>query len=295
ADFDAIMKTVAELTAHRTDGIAAWMKTAAEPVLREYAARFLGQGDRFHNIRDLDRLRVEVARVTLEDVQAKISAAQEPAPPPPLTLEDVIAAVKSIAVVKVVKFDARAAVPVADAVSGRWYLVRGCIAMASPQRDEKQRTFILEHGTPLGVGYLKDDVTPLLATPCDVVDGASKNTPPEAQPPQTDENGNVITTQGMEPSLPRKVGEAAKPTGVVPVWFLGHHKRAKKALEFFQSLSSQGDAFGVALCGKTPETEKLKAFTFTGYDTGAPVPVETAAKTVGSAVWDHFGTLVKGL
>jgi hypothetical protein len=271
------------------------MKTADEPTLREYATRFPGQGDRFHNIRDLDRLRVEVARVTLEDVQAKIAAAQEPVPPPALTLEDVVAAVKSIAVVKVVKFHARDAVPVAYAVSGRWYLIRGCIAMASPQRDEKQRTFVLEHGTPLGVGFFKDDVTPLLATPCDVVDGASKNTPPEVQPPQVDENGNTVPVQGRELELPKKVGEAAKPTGVVPVWFLGHHKRAKKAQEFFQSLSAQGDSFGVALCGKSPETEKLKAFTFTGFDTGAPVPVETSAKTVGSAVWDHFGTLVKGL
>ncbi|MCK9355534.1 MAG: hypothetical protein M0R22_00065 [Dehalococcoidia bacterium] len=290
-NFDDIMQDVSKLSGHATDGIAAWLKTAAEPALREYAARFPGQGDRFNNITSVDRLRTEIAMVTLEDVQAKIGFGQPIEPVPELTFEALVARVRG-KVWKPIKFHAAKKCSVTEAVTGNWYLVRGLVAMASPKRDETQRTFILDSGTELGVGYTKADTTePLLCVLCDVVDAAAGATPPAADPATVDAVGGSAPEAG----LPLRVGEAAKPTGVVKVYWLGRHTMSKKAAVVLQSISKDGDAFGLALCGKKPETAKLKAFTFVGFDTGAPVAVETTAKAVGSAIWEHFGTLVKGL
>lgn len=289
-NFDDIMQQVSGLTNHSTDAIAAWLRGATEPMLREYAARFPGQGDRFNNIRSLERLRSEIACVTLEDVQAQLAAGQQIAPPPELTVEALAARIRG-KVWKPVGFQADRKCSVTEAVTGNWYLVRGLVAMATPKRDEKQRTFLLDSGVELGVGYTKTDTTePLVCVLCDMVDASAGPTPPQAELPVEGAAGGPV-----EEGLPRKVGEAAKATGVVPVWWLGHHKQGKKALAMLQAVAKEGDSFGIALCGKGPDTEKLKAYTLTGFDTGAPVAVETTAKTVGSAVWEHFGTLVKGL
>ena len=116
-------------------------------------------------------------------------------------------------------------------------------------------------------------------------------TPPEAQTGADGAGVEPAPSTAGEPGLPRQIGEAAKPTGVVKVFWLGHHKRQQKAKDLLQGLwKDNGDSFGLALCGKSPETEKLKAFTYAD-----GVAVETTAKSVGSALWDHFGTLVKGL
>jgi hypothetical protein len=283
---ESVGKDLHDLTGGVTDVIISWLAQAPEPSLREYAARFTGQGDRFNNIKHNDLLRIEIAKATLEETQAQVAAKRGVAPPAEVTLADLIAQVTACPKWKVIKFHAKQQVPVSESVTGNWYLVRGLVAMATPQRTEKERTFILDSGVPLGVGYMKDDVTPNVAVPCDVVkdEPGALPTPPAVDP-------NAPEAPQGEPGLPRQVGEAAKPTGVVKVFWLGHHKRQQKAKDLLQGLfKDEGDCFGVALCGKAPETEKLKAFTF-----ASGVAVETTAKVVGGATWEHFGTLVVGL
>lgn len=292
ASVESLGKDLAALTGHASDGIVLWLTQANETMLREYASRFVGRGDRFQNITSLEGLRIEILKVSLEEVQAQIASAQQPAPPPERTFEEIQQEVLGCKKWKPIGFHARKMVTVTEAVTGQWYLVRGVIAMATPRRTDKERTFVLPDGTPLGVAFMKDDTTPNTAVPSDMArDDLGVATPPEAK---VDENGNPVTPQpvaGAEPGLPRQVGEAAKPTGVVPVFWLGHHKRQQKAKDMQQSLwKEKGDCFGLALCGKAAETEKLKAFTFVD-----GVACETAAKSVGSAIWEHFGKLVQGL
>jgi len=277
-----LSRELAEKTNGATNVIVSWVAVSVEPALREYAARFSGQGDRFNLIKDVEALRVEILKVTLDDVIAQLAAGQAPAAPPDVTVDSLIAGIKACPKWKPVSFNHKRMVPVRDAVTGSWYLVRGTVAMATPERTEdgKERTFLTDTGVRLGVGLMRDAETPNTAVPTEVVKDEPGNlpTPPDA------------AADSSEPGLPRKVGEAAKPTGIVPVYWLGHHKRIAKADDMFQTLSKDGDAFGLALCGKLVEKEKLRAFTFV-----EGVSAETSAKSVGSAVWDHFGKLIAGL
>lgn len=280
--FESIAKQLADLTNGATSAIMNWLPTAPEPALREYAARFPGQGERFNNLKDVASLRLEIAKVTLDDVQAQLAARQAPSGPAELTVADIIGKLAGKKW-KVVGFNPKRQVPVTEAVTENWYLVRGLVGMATPQRTATERTFILDSGVALGVGFMRDSEAPNLAVPADVIDEALGG-PPVVDP-------NAAPQSEGEPGLPRQVGEAAKPTGVVKVFWLGHHKRSAKAKNLFQSVwKEHGDSFGLAFCGKSAETAKLKAFTF-----NSGVAVETTAKTVGAATWEHFGTLVQGL
>jgi hypothetical protein len=286
--FDDIMQEAAALTQGATEAIRKWLADAPEPMLREYAARFPNQGERFNMITSLEKLRLEIAKVTLDDIKAQLAARQPVVPPPVVTVEGLQAQITACPKWKPVKFEPKHPVTVTEAVTGTWYLVRGMIAMATPEHDETQRTFLLTSGVKLGVGFMKG-AEPALCVRADVVkDEPGTATPPEAE---VDAGGNPIAASEQEPGLPRQVGESARPTGIVKVFWLGHHKRQQKAKDLLQgTYGEHGDSFGLALCGKEPAKEKLKAFTFVD-----GVACETTAKTVGSAVWEHFGTLVKGL
>jgi hypothetical protein len=87
---------------------------------------------------------------------------------------------------------------------------------------------------------------------------------------------------------PRKVGEAPKTTGLVPVYYLGTFPASNRKLKdwFFKSTTEAASSFGIALVGKD-EKRKLKVFSiFDG------MCVEAKRTDVGKDVWELLGRLV---